>query len=207
MRQVLIKVILKNFIIKKEIDIMHKEEERKREKQLKLEEKKGGFRCCNCAQWVPFSEFMGTKHRNHCPFCLWSRHVDLVKSGDRKSECKAGMKPIGLTFKLEGVDKYGKLRQGELMVIHECTGCGKISINRIAGDDNPETILNIFKASQRIDKEKVAQLRRDGIDVLTEKEIKTILTQLFGKNFKKHSSPPIPSRSSKNVGFLSREVF
>jgi hypothetical protein len=25
----------------------------------------------------------GTQHRNHCPLCLWSRHVDR-KTGDQR---------------------------------------------------------------------------------------------------------------------------
>lgn len=163
---------------------MAREEKRKKEKQLKLGEKKGAFKCCHCGQWVPFSKFIGTEHRNHCPFCLWSKHMDLEKPGDRKSECQARMKPIGLTFKHEGVDKYGKVRQGELMLIHECTGCGKISINRIAGDDKPEAILKVFKESQELSPKKKKQLERDGIEILSGETKKEILTQLFGKNFK-----------------------
>ncbi len=165
----------------KEVSDMYRKEEKEREKLLKSEKKKGGFRCCNCGRWVPFSEFMGTEHRNHCPFCLWSKHVDLEKPGDRKSKCQAGMKPIGLTFKHEGVDKYSKLRQGELMLIHECTGCGKISINRIAADDNEKTILKVLKESQELDSRRRTQLKRDGIELLTEEAKEKILTQLFGK--------------------------
>ncbi len=70
------------------------------------------------------------------------------------------MKPIGLTFKWEGVDKYNNLREGELMLIHECTGCGKISINRIAADDNEETILKVFDESQKLPLQKRAELQR-----------------------------------------------
>jgi len=165
----------------KEVSDMYRKEEKEREKRLKLEEKKGGFRCCNCGHWVPFTEFMGTEHRNHCPSCLWSKHVDLEKPGDRKSKCQAGMKPIGLTFKNEGVDKYGRPRQGELMLIHECTGCGKISINRIAADDNEEMILKVFSESQKLEFRKRNQLEREGIELLQEEAREKILAQLFGK--------------------------
>lgn len=168
----------------KEVNDMYRKEKKERERLLKSEEKKGGFRCCNCGQWVPFSGFIGTAHRNHCPFCLRSKHVDLKKPGDRKSSCRAGMEPIGLTFKHEGVDKYGKLRQGELMLIHECTGCGKISINRIAADDNSEAILRVFEESQKLDPGKRNQLEQDGIEILSKETKKEILVQLFGKNFK-----------------------
>lgn len=139
---------------------MAKQEKRQGKKSMKSEEKKGGFKCCYCGQWVRFSEFMGTAHRNHCPYCLWSKHVDDRKVGDRKSQCQKPMKPIGLTFKWEGVDKYNNLREGELMLIHECTGCGKISINRIAADDNEETILKVFDESQKLPLQKRAELQR-----------------------------------------------
>jgi len=160
---------------------MYKDEEKRKEKREKKEERKGGFRCCNCGQWVTFSEFMGTAHRNHCPFCLCSKHVDLEKPGDRKADCSAGMKPIGLTFKHEGADKYGKPRQGELMIVHECTGsgCGKVSINRIAADDSAEAILKIFEESQKHPK-KWNQLKRKGIEILPSENREKVSIQLFG---------------------------
>lgn len=170
-----------SFITQKEVINMDRRKERERDKRLKLEEKKGGFRCCNCGHWASFSEFMGTEHRNHCSFCLWSKHVDLKKPGDRKSKCQARMKPIGLTFKHEGVDKYGIPRQGELMLIHECV-CEKLSINRIAGDDNTETILRVFEESQRLSPEKMNQLESDNIEALSRERKKEILAQLFGKD-------------------------
>jgi predicted RNA-binding Zn-ribbon protein involved in translation (DUF1610 family) len=150
-------------------------------KKIKQEEGNNGFNCCNCGQWVAFSEFMGTAHRNHCPFCLWSKHVDLEEPGDRKSECKAKMKPIGLTLKHEGVDKHGRLRQGELMLIHECTSCGKISINRIASDDGPESILKVFERSESLNSNKMNQLKEMNIDLLSQKDKAELYTQLFGK--------------------------
>ncbi len=174
-----------SFTIQEEVNEMDGREERKKEKQLKLEEKKGGFRCCNCGQWVPFSEFIGTKHRNHCPFCLWSKHADLKKPGDRKAECQAGMKPVGLIFKHEGVDKYGRLRRGELMLIHECVNCGKIAINRIAGDDTTKVILRVFKESQGLPLEKRSRLEHSGIEVLSNERREEVLAQLFGKDFRK----------------------
>jgi hypothetical protein len=51
--------------------------------------------------------------------------------GDRKSECHGSMKPVGLTTK----------KDGEIMIVHRCEKCGKVSNNRIAGDDNTDTIL------------------------------------------------------------------
>jgi len=132
------------------------------------------FKCVNCGKLISF-EAMGTHHRNHCPFCFYSLHVDLDVSGDRKSLCQGKMEPIGLTFKKEGVDKYGKERQGEIMIIHKCEKCGDISINRIAGDDDPEGILKLFdKGKELADIGEIHVLR-------TEEERENALVQLYGK--------------------------
>jgi len=157
--------------------------EREREKERVREERRGEFRCIHCREFVSTRGPIGTEHRNHCPFCLWSKHVDLKKPGDRKSECKAPMEPIGLTFKQEGFDKYGRLRQGELMLIHRCTAGDKISINRIAGDDDPQVILEIFKASKELSPEDRAALEQQGIRPLDESDENQVMIQLFGKNY------------------------
>ncbi|MGB9911289.1 MAG: RNHCP domain-containing protein [Microgenomates group bacterium] len=141
---------------------------------------KGKFICENCGKEVPLKA-LGTAHRNHCPFCLWSKHLDK-KSGDRKAFCGGLMTPIALTFKKEGIDKFtGKPRQGEIMIVHQCKICGKISINRIAGDDLPTAILDIFKNSLKISSELKNYLKSQGIEVLAEKDEKEIKTQLYGK--------------------------
>jgi RNase P subunit RPR2 len=89
------------------------------------------FICKNCGEKVSF-EAPGTKHRNHCPFCLYSQHLD-VKVGDRKSKCKGMMKPIGVV----------RRDDGERMVVHQCQGCGFIHKNRIAGDDNEKLLKKL----------------------------------------------------------------
>jgi len=144
------------------------------------EKMKAEFKCSHCGEWVSLKA-VGTRQRNHCPFCLWSKHLDLKKAGDRKSRCKADMKPIGLTFKQEGIDKYGKLRQGELMLIHKCVGCGKVSLNRIAGDDSGKEILKVFQSSQRMNSDEIKRLKQKGINILSKKDKEKILIQLFGK--------------------------
>ena len=92
------------------------------------------------------------------------------------------MKPIGLTFKKEGQDKYGQQKQGELMIIHQCLICGKISINRLAGDDDNQVILDVFEESKKLNPEIINKLTRDGIKVLTEQDKEEIAIQLFGEN-------------------------
>lgn len=146
-----------------------------------IKTKKKGFVCLSCGQWIPVGRGMGTRYRNHCPFCLYSRHVDEKKSGDRSAGCHGKMEPIGLTFKHEGWDKYGKMRQGELMIIHRCLDCDEISINRIAADDKTKKILEVFEESKKLDRKIKDLLAGSEIRLLEEKDLQEIKNQLFGK--------------------------
>jgi len=92
------------------------------------------------------------------------------------------MKPLALTFKQEGINKYGKKRQGELMLIHQCLKCQKISLNRLAGDDDEKKILQILDESQNLPPQKIKELKEKGIEILTIKQKSEVLNQLFGKN-------------------------
>ena len=92
------------------------------------------------------------------------------------------MEPIGLTFKKEGTDKYGKPRQGELMLIHRCRGCDGFSINRLAGDDEVLMVEKTFEDSQKLPEELKKEIESEGIYLLVKKDEKEIKTQLFGKN-------------------------
>ena len=137
------------------------------------------FRCIHCNKLITDTAYAGTAHRNHCPFCLWSKHVDDHIPGDRASDCHGDMEPIGLTFKHEGVNKYGKIKQGELMIVHICTICGKININRIAGDDSEETILSLLQ--QKSSPKKMSEiLKRMDIDLLDKTHESQVRKQLFG---------------------------
>ena len=109
----------------------------------------GDFKCAHCHVLVSSAHFLsGVNNRNHCPYCLWSCHLDLYTSGDRLSACKGQMRPIGLTMK-NGRNKYRLDQRGELMLVHQCVECGSLSINRIAADDDPSTIVGIFQESTR----------------------------------------------------------
>ena len=109
----------------------------KQGRKLLKQSRASSFRCVHCGFEVPTAA-AGTQNRNHCPLCLWSRHVDEAV-GDRASSCLAGMEPLGLTLKTDG---------GELQLIHRCTGCGKISKNRLAGDDNTASLEDLFERSK-----------------------------------------------------------
>lgn len=145
------------------------------------------FRCVNCKRIIERKEYIGTKHRNHCPSCLYSKHVDLNNPGDREASCKSKMEPIALTVKKEGKDRYGKERIGELMLVHRCCNekCKKVSINRIAGDDDAQSILQVYTDSLKLnDKQKEGFISKHGITVLDEDDEDIVNTQLFGSNHK-----------------------
>lgn len=74
----------------------------------------------------------GSHHRNHCPKCLSSVHVDN-QPGDRASLCKGIMDPIGVWVR----------KNGEWAIIHRCRSCSTFSSNRVAADDNPTLLMSI----------------------------------------------------------------
>jgi len=138
------------------------------------------FRCKHCGQWVSTnSHLSGVQNRNHCPYCLWSRHLDQRKAGDRLATCHSRMEPIGLTVK-HTLKRYQAEKQGELMLIHRCTACGKLSINRIAGDDNTIMLNDLFLRSQYLPTQLTKQLNAQGILPLGARDFTLVQSQLFG---------------------------
>ncbi|MDP7638098.1 MAG: RNHCP domain-containing protein [Candidatus Hydrogenedentes bacterium] len=80
-----------------------------------------GFVCEHCGQAV--APLTNGSYRNHCPFCLYSKHVDMAP-GDRMSHCSGMMEPIGLRH------KSGKGFQ----VVHKCLRCSEQRVNKVASD-------------------------------------------------------------------------
>jgi len=137
------------------------------------------FRCSHCHTTVSCIHLLsGVNNRNHCPYCLWSSHLDLYSPGDRLSACKAAMRPIGLTFK-RSRNKYQLEPHGELMLIHECIECKSISINRIAADDDPEMVLSVFQASLTSNLSNLYELY--GIATLNANDMEIVFTRLYGQ--------------------------
>jgi hypothetical protein len=83
------------------------------------------FKCRHCRAFVG-PTITGGRHRNHCPLCLHSRHVDGKRPGDRASECGSLMAPV---TRFDRPD-------GEAMLVHRCLGCGFERHNRLAADDS-----------------------------------------------------------------------
>jgi RNHCP domain len=90
------------------------------------------FRCGNCRLDVSYRA-PGTSHRNHCPNCLWSRHLDGDRPGDREADCGSLMEPIAVTVRGDG----------EWVLVHRCGGCDELHLNRTAADDNPLILLRL----------------------------------------------------------------
>jgi len=88
------------------------------------------FACEHCAKLIK-----GNGYTNHCPFCLWSKHVD-VNPGDRKSACQGMMKPI----------RIEKGKKG-MIIIHQCQKCAFQKRNKVSQEDNFDEIVRIQRPS------------------------------------------------------------
>jgi RNHCP domain len=154
-------------------------------------ESEAGFQCRNCGFYVLAEPLLsGVRNRNHCPYCLWSRCLDLFEAGDRLSPCKAPMQPVGLALK-KTRKKYGAAASGELMIVHHCTECGKASANRIAADDDPEMVYELYLDSMKMSVSKKDQVEAGGVILLEEDHRAIVRTQLFGKVAEREVALPI----------------
>jgi RNHCP domain len=150
----------------------------------------GDFRCAHCHALVSCAHVLSAvNNRNHCPYCLWSCHLDLYAAGDRLSACKGPMRPIGLTMK-KGRNKYQREARGELMLIHECIECKTLSINRIAADDDSGTVASVFQESLEFGRQLHSLGLQHGIIPLEAGDSQIVYTQLYGR----HGEIPVLER-------------
>jgi rubrerythrin len=94
----------------------------------KFKKKVEDFVCEKCGQSIK-----GNGYTNHCPNCLWSKHVDNFP-GDRESNCGGMMEPIDVIHET-----------GEDRLVHKCLKCGHIKRNKMSLDDNYDAIQDIVK--------------------------------------------------------------
>lgn len=79
---------------------------------------KEDFTCEQCG-----FEVVGNGYTNHCPKCLWSKHVD-VHPGDRAATCGGMMEPVEVV-----------LKGGEYNILHRCIVCGFEKRNKASKED------------------------------------------------------------------------
>ena len=91
---------------------------------MTFQRKKEDFICEHCGYSV-----IGTGYTNHCPKCLWSKHVDN-SPGDRSNACGGLMEPT----RIEGTtDHY--------VIIHKCTLCSTEKRVSVAKEDDPKALV------------------------------------------------------------------
>ncbi len=93
------------------------------------------FICQNCHRKVEPVKYGGS-YRNHCPYCLWSKHVDAQEPGDRANSCQGLMEPVSVFTR----------KTGEYVLVHRCIKCHFERYNRIAGDDNFKEVVKLSTA-------------------------------------------------------------
>ena len=86
------------------------------------------FICENCGVEV---EILGYTARDHCPVCLYSKHVDIMP-GDRQNNCHGLLCPIG-------VEKF----KDTYKILYRCSRCHKQHKNIAAKDDNMDEIIKL----------------------------------------------------------------
>ncbi len=90
----------------------------------KFQKRKEDFLCEHCAVNV-----IGNGYTNHCPQCLWSKHVDIFP-GDRLSMCRGMMEPISVAQEKSGY-----------LLVHRCIVCSYEKKNKSGEEDNFEALL------------------------------------------------------------------
>ena len=84
------------------------------------------FTCGVCG-----TETKGSGYTDHCPKCLWSRHVDIFP-GDRKAKCGGLMKPLGATQK-----------EGKWRIFYRCQECKYERFNEASPKDDFQKIIEL----------------------------------------------------------------
>lgn len=86
------------------------------------------FICDNCEKEVKMASKTA---RDHCPYCLYSKHVD-INPGDRENKCQGLLVPIG-------IEKF----KNTYKIIYKCQKCKIEHKNIIADDDNMDLIIKL----------------------------------------------------------------
>lgn len=88
------------------------------------------FICGNCGNKV-----IGDGYTDHCPKCLWGKHVDEEIPGDRASDCQGLMKPVGAKLKTSNLN---------FKIKYKCTKCRHVFNVREGKDDDRESLMELL---------------------------------------------------------------
>ncbi|MDD3822075.1 MAG: RNHCP domain-containing protein [Bacilli bacterium] len=105
-----------------------------------------GFSCVICGKYVNPLKYTA---RDHCPNCLFSKHVD-DNPGDRGNNCHGILEPVAVEPSKKALYK----------IIYVCQKCGEIKKNIMAEDDNMNIIMKLVSNPQ--DVLKLSKNRRKG---------------------------------------------
>lgn len=86
------------------------------------------FVCEHCYKLV---SKLKVSARDHCPFCLYSKHVD-INPGDRSNPCCGLLVPVD-------IEKY----KNTYKIIYKCSRCGSLHKNIVAFDDDIDKIISL----------------------------------------------------------------
>lgn len=90
---------------------------------------KEDFECEKCGEMV-----IGDGYTDHCPKCLWGKHVDGEIPGDRKSECRGLMEPIEAKFQISNL---------KFKIKYKCLKCGHEFWVKNAKGDNRDKLMEL----------------------------------------------------------------
>lgn len=93
------------------------------------------------------------------------------------------MRPIGLTLKNAKLNAYTGRTSGEIMLVHQCVSCGRISCNRIAGDDNGFAVVNLLGEPANLLLSTRNELNDLNIQLLSMDDEQMVSICLFGINY------------------------
>ena len=88
------------------------------------------FTCENCGKKIKRLNYTA---RDHCNYCLFSKHVDVMP-GDRQNKCCGLLIPIG-------IEKF----KNTYKIIYKCSKCNQLHKNIMATDDNMDLIIELSK--------------------------------------------------------------
>ena len=94
-----------------------------------FQKNKEDFICEKCGEKV-----IGNGYTNHCPKCLWSKHVD-INPGDRASTCQGMMRPIKV-----------EIEKGEYILTYQCEKCLFERRKKVEKEDNFDEVIKLAKS-------------------------------------------------------------